>query len=310
MTSVLHSLWHNLLGSLSTVVIFINTLVCTTVLNLLSIFKFLTPRGAMRNRVRGVLTGIAEAWASLNHVLIDVLGVRWDLQIPTTLRRDGCYVVSCNHQSWVDIVVLQKALNRRIPFPRFFIKQQLLWVPFLGLTWWALDFPFMKRYSRAQLHRKPELRGRDLESARRACAKFQSIPVSMMTFLEGTRFTETKRAAQNSPYCHLLKPRTGGLAQVLYSLGDRLDSIIDVTIIYPDGRPGMWDLVSGRLQRVLLLANEVPIPEDFRGRNHRSDRAFKRELELWITKSWQDKDTLIDSVLFKTDPARGSQGQP
>ena len=290
-----------MLGSLSVIVIFINTVVCTTVLNLLSILKFLTPGGVMRNSVRGILTAIAEAWASLNHTLIDVLGVRWDLQVPSSLRRDGCYVVSCNHQSWVDIVVLQKALHRRIPFLRFFIKQQLIWVPFLGLTWWALDFPFMQRYSRGQLHRNPQLRGRDLESARRACAKFQSVPVSMMNFLEGTRFTEAKRDAQNSPYRHLLKPRTGGLAQVLFSLGDRLDSMIDVTIVYPDGRPTMWELVSGRLQRVLLVANEVPLPDNLRGRNYRSDKTFKRELEQWITNFWREKDALIDSMLLQTD---------
>jgi 1-acyl-sn-glycerol-3-phosphate acyltransferase len=298
---VLYSLWHNLLGCLSSAIIFVNIVVCTTVLNLLSILKFLTPRGAMRNRVRGVLTRIAEAWASVNHTLIDTLGVRWDLQIPPGLHRDGCYVVNCNHQSWVDIIVLQKAFNRRIPFLRFFIKQQLIWVPFLGLSWWALDFPFMKRYSRAQLHRNPELRRRDLETARRACAKFRSVPVSMMNFLEGTRFTEAKKDRQNAPYHHLLKPRSGGLAQVLFSLGEQLDSMIDVTIIYPDGRPGMWDLVSGRLKRVVLRATEVPIPEHMRGRNYRSDRDFKRELEGWVTNLWHEKDKLIDSVLVNID---------
>ena len=122
-----------------------------------------------------------------------------------------------------------------------------------------------------------------------------------MSFIEGTRFTETKRDTQNSPYRHLLKPRAGGLAQVLFSLGDRLDSMIDVTIVYPDGRPGMWELVSGRLQRVVLRAREVPIPENLRGRNYRNDRAFKRELESWVTKFWQDKDDLIDSVLLNDD---------
>ena len=291
------SIWHNLLGGLSVVVLFVNTVVCTSILNLLSVLKILCPSGILRTRMRRLLTRIAEAWASVNHLVIDALGVNWDLRVPASLRHDGCYVVSCNHQSWVDIIVLQKAFNRRIPFMRFFIKQQLIWVPFLGLSWWALDFPFMKRYSRAQLLRKPELRGRDMESARRACAKFASAPVSMMSFLEGTRFTASKRDQQNAPYRNLLNPRAGGLAQVLFSLGDRLDSMIDVTIIYPDGSPSMWDLVSGRLQRVVLLAKEVSIAADLRSRNYRSDQAFKRELERWISQFWQEKDELIDATL-------------
>ncbi len=52
-----------------------------------------------------------------------------------------------NHRSWVDILVLQSIFNRRIPFLKFFLKRQLIWVPLLGLAWWALDFPFMRRYS-------------------------------------------------------------------------------------------------------------------------------------------------------------------
>jgi hypothetical protein len=122
----------------------------------------------------------------------------------------------------------------------------------------------------------------------------------MMNFLEGTRFSEQKHSAQKSPYKNLLKPRTGGLAQVLYSMGDRIDSMIDVTIIYPDGRPDMWDLVSGRLKRVILQASEVPIPDHLKSRNHRQDKAFKRELEQWVTTFWQDKDDLIQSVMLES----------
>ncbi len=62
-----------------------------------------------------------------------------------SLHQRGWYLVSSNHQSWVDILVLQRIFHGRIPFLKFFLKQELIWVPVIGLAWWALDFPFMKR---------------------------------------------------------------------------------------------------------------------------------------------------------------------
>ena len=91
-------------------------------------------------------------------------------------------------------------------------------MPLLGLAWWALDFPFMKRYSREELARRPELAGRDIEATQRACAKFRDIPVSIMNFAEGTRYTGAKHAAQASPFPNLLNPKAGGVAFVGHAL--------------------------------------------------------------------------------------------
>ena len=118
------------------------------------------------------------------------------------LARHEWYLMTSNHQSWADILVLQKVTNRRVPSLKFFLKQELIWVPLLGLAWWALDFPFMKRYSRAQLEKRPELKGKDMETTRKACEKYAHYPVSVMNFFEGTRFTEEKHRQQNSPYRH------------------------------------------------------------------------------------------------------------
>jgi 1-acyl-sn-glycerol-3-phosphate acyltransferase len=128
------------------------------------------------------------------------------------LEAKGHYLVLSNHQSWVDILILQKVFNRRIPFMRFFLKQQLIWVPMLGLAWWALDFPFMQRHTKSQLQKRPELAGQDIAATRKACEKFLGKPVSIMIFPEGTRFTPAKHAQQQSPFQHLLKPKSGGMA--------------------------------------------------------------------------------------------------
>ena len=145
--------------------------------------------------------------------------------------------MTCNHRSWVDIVVVQWLFNRRIPILKFFLKKELFWVPVLGMAWWALEFPFMKRYPRAVLEKRPGAAGAGPEATRLACERFRDVPVSVLNFLEGTRFSRGKRGRQYSPYQHLLLPRAGGVAQVVSTLGDRLRAWLDVTIVYPYGTP-------------------------------------------------------------------------
>jgi len=280
----------------------ISTIVLTSTIFVLAIGRFLTPPGASLNFIRRVLAGIAELWISINNVLLSLSRKTWwDVAIPQTLDRRGCYLVNSNHQSWVDILVLQRCFNRRLPLLRFFLKSQLIRVPFLGMAWWALDFPFMKRASRAQLARQPGLKGKDLENARKACEKFRDIPVAMMNFPEGTRFSVAKRDAGNSPYRNLLLPRIGGVGQVLFALGDQLDALIDVTIVYPrDGQsetaPTFWQLVSGQLPEIIVRAEQREIPAHLLGRNFRQDREFRRDLESWSSSLWLAKDQQISSI--------------
>lgn len=152
-----------------------------------TLVKVIVPVRAVRLACSRVLVVIAESWIGVNNILFGVFTrIRWWVEGLGGLRRDGNYLVLCNHQSWVDIPVLQKVFNRHIPFLRFFLKSQLIWVPLLGPAWWALDFPFMKRYSKETLLRHPELQGKDREATRRACEKFRHMPVSVMNFVEGT----------------------------------------------------------------------------------------------------------------------------
>jgi 1-acyl-sn-glycerol-3-phosphate acyltransferase len=272
----------------------------------LTLLKLLLPLAVFRRACSHGLVAIAESWIGVNNSLFDLFTrIRWQVEGLDGLRRDGNYLVLCNHQSWVDIPVLQKVFNRRIPFLRFFLKQQLIWVPLLGPAWWALDFPFMKRYSRETLAKHPELRGRDRESTRRACAKFRHMPVSVMNFAEGTRFTPAKHDAQVSPYRHLLRPRAGGLAFVLDAMGDALHAILDVTIVYADGPCSMADLVAGRVRDVRLHVREQPIGPSLRG-DYENDAAFRERFQAWVNETWLAKDAQIGRMLaHAADQARG-----
>ena len=209
-------------------------------------------------------------------------------------------MVLANHQSWVDILVLQKVFNRRIPLLRFFLKRSLFWVPVLGLAWWALDFPFMGRYSRKQIARNPELGRRDMEATRRACARFRDIPVAVMNFVEGTRFTRAKHDGQGSPFRHLLKPKSGGVAFVLDAMGQGLHALLDVTIVYPGGIPSMLDLMANRVPEVKVLVRERPIPAELVAGDYQGDRAFRARFQQWMNGMWQQKDEDIARLLADT----------
>jgi 1-acyl-sn-glycerol-3-phosphate acyltransferase len=295
---MLAKLRYALQGTLTLLVISTSTIVLTVVLFLLAMIKFLLPAGRPRHAMSRVLARLAEFWVSINRFVTGFYrSLEWDVSLPGGIDREGRYLVFCNHQSWVDIVALQHVLNRRAPLSRYLMKQQLVWVPFLGFAWWALDMVFLKRYSREQLLKDPSLRGKDLENTARACEKLKHIPVSMVTYPEGTRFTLHKWRQQKSPYSHLLRPRYGGIGQVLYSFDDALDALLDVTIVYPHGTPGMWQLLSGQIRKIIVQVRVLKIPDTLRGVNFRDDAEARNHLKTWVNGIWAEKDAFITYAL-------------
>jgi 1-acyl-sn-glycerol-3-phosphate acyltransferase len=289
---------HTLRGVLTALLLGLNTVFWCIPLFLIALLKAMVPLPAWRKLCTRALIVIATAWVSVNSAMFEVFHrIRWVTRGVEGLAPNDWYLVTCNHQSWVDIPVVQKVLNRRIPMLKFFLKQELIWVPVMGLAWWALDFPFMKRYSREQIRANPELGGVDLDRTRRACEKFRTTPVSVFNFLEGTRFSEVKHARQESPYTHLLKPRAGGAAFVLGALGAQVRTILDVTLVYPEGRPRAWDLMAGHLHTIVVDVRAIPIPEEFLAGDYAGDAAFRAGFQTWIGELWRDKDARIAKVL-------------
>ena len=208
------------------------------------------------------------------------------------LEKKQWYLVISNHQSWVDIVVLQRILRGKVPFLKFFLKRELIYVPFLGIAWWALDFPFMKRYSQSFIKKNPHLKGKDIETTQKACEKFRHKPVSIMNFIEGTRFTKVKHDKQNSPFKHLLKPKAGGIGFVLSTMGDQLNKVLDITIFYPDGTPTFVDFLFGRIKEIRVDIKVKDIDQSLKG-DYVNDRAHKIQFQKWVNQLWLDKDAKL-----------------
>ncbi|MDL2269122.1 acyltransferase [Desulfosarcina sp. OttesenSCG-928-A07] len=288
----------------------LNTVVMCIPLFIVALIRLLIPVKPVQRLCRHVLTAIASLWIGNNNLNQKLMGnIRWDVEGLEGLSPDGWYMVVANHQSWVDILVLQNVFHRKIPFLKFFLKKELFWFPLMGQAWWALDFPFMKRYSRQFLRKNPHLIGKDLEITRKACKKFRTLPVSVMNFVEGTRFTPEKHARQKSPYTHLLRTKAGGLAFAMSVMGDKFSQIVDVTIAYPHGIASFWDFMCGRVRNIRVRVRAIPVTADLMG-DYLQDPQFKRNFQNWLNALWQEKDQEMARLLnvatisaHSTDPA-------
>ena len=289
-------------GIVSALILLINTLVMVTVLMVVALFKLLIPIQASRVFFSKILVIIAETWIAINSLSFRwIHGNKIDVKPLPTLSKDEWYLVVANHQSVTDIPVLQAVFNRRIPFLKFFLKQELIWVPLLGLAWWALDFPFMKRYSRETLEKKPHLKGKDMEATRKSCEQFQHFPTSVINFVEGTRFTPAKHDKQDSPYKHLLKPKAGGVGFVLGAMGEKMRTLLLVTLAYEPKPPGMWDYLSGDFKNVQVEVEKIKIPGSLLQKNYMTDAKFKQELFNWLEQMWYKQDSKLSKFYGQSD---------
>lgn len=289
-------------GAFAALILVFTTTILTLAMMPPALLKLVLPGVAVHRFCDRLLTSLASAWVATNNAIMAAVSpTPWDVQGLEGLNPRGWYLVSSNHRSWVDILVLQRIFHGRIPFLKFFLKRELIWVPVIGLAWWALDFPFMKR------GRGHGARSADLQTTRDACEKFKRLPTSVINFVEGTRFTPAKQAEQASPYRHLLKPKIGGLGIALATMGEQFEALIDVTIVYPAGTPTFWDLLCGRVRELHVRVKAVPIPADVLGGDPIGDRAYRRRLSAWVEGQWADKDRVIDSLVSAsgTGPAPG-----
>ncbi|MFO7560973.1 MAG: acyltransferase [Desulfobacterales bacterium] len=287
-------------GILSMILVSLNILVMCTALFFAALLKLIIPFKFWRKQCDAILIFISTTWVRNNAFFMKVMHrIHWDVQGVETLDKNEWYFVVSNHQSWVDIPVLQTVFMGRIPFLKFFLKKELIWVPILGVAWWALDFPFMKRYSQEFLRKYPHLNGKDIEITRKACQKFKTKPVSVMNFMEGTRFTRSKKEKQNSPYKHLLKPKAGGIAFVLSSMGEYLNSLVDVTIVYPEGVPNVWEFMCGKITHIKIRVQTRPITKELLG-DYFNDPVFRESFQEWVNDLWEKKDNTIDELLVHT----------
>lgn len=290
---------------LGLLVMLVNTLIGIGPMMLIALAKLVVPHRPFQQQCAQGVMWIAEKWVDANTAVLNrILDTRWELRGDFNPRLDTSYLVLCNHQSWVDIAALVEILNGRVPYYKFFLKRELIWIPLLGLAFWALDYPLMRRYSNEYLEKHPEKHGLDLEVTRRACEKCRGMPITVVNFPEETRFTPAKHQARQSSFRHLLRPKAGGISFVMASIGDQIDTILDVSIVYPDGVPGFWDLLANRVPRVIVDIRQYPLDQQWVRGDYRNDPEFRARFQQWITELWRAKDERIGLIHASVDAER------
>lgn len=282
---------------ISTLLAILVTVLCSLPIVLAGVIKLLVPVPTIWRRISTFADSMMWCWCQTLNLLLRInLGIQWDVDGLKGLGKKHWYLLICNHASWSDIVVLCAIFRNHIPMNKYFLKQQLAWIPFVGLACWALDMPFMKRYSRSYLLKHPEKRGQDIETTRRSCDKFRQRPTTIVNFVEGSRFTEAKKIKTQSPYRHLLAPKAAGIAFTLSALGNQFDQVLNVTLLYPDNQAHPFmDMLCGRLKRVVVRIECLPVDETLRG-DYFNDKGFKRKFQLWLNTLWLEKDRQLDKL--------------
>jgi 1-acyl-sn-glycerol-3-phosphate acyltransferase len=298
---MLNFLPSKIIGAIAGLLLTLNVIFWVSILLVCSIPKIIFSWPPLLRVINRILHWIGEIWIAGNIGWMRLTQkIQWDVKGLEGLNYNGWYLVVSNHQSWVDILVMQYLLNRRIPLLKFFIKRELIKVPLMGFAWWALDYPFLYRHSSEYLKEHPEQKGKDYEATRKACEKFGIVPTSVMNFLEGTRFTKSKHEKQKSEYQYLLRPKSGGLALAMNVLGEKFNSLLDITIVYPDGIPGFGDFLCGKVKRITVRMRTIEIPKQLLHGDYEGDPVFRDAMHQWVQKLWQEKDKQIESLLKKS----------
>lgn len=279
------------------VLVFLSLIVHISLLLPFALVKLL-PIKIVRRFCSFMVTIIAESWVYRNSFFVDILiktPIKIEFSSRTQIKRDENYMVICNHQSAIDILVLQYLFNGKLPFFKFFIKQELLWVPLLGLAWWALDYPFVKRYTREQIKKKPHLAGEDIRVVRKMVSTYQDQKVSVLNFVEGSRRTSQKVLAEGKKriYRHLLRPHSSGLSVVLSHMKQNLTGVLDITILYPQDDLTLIQFLNGKVESVEVYADLIPL-EEVPIEEKTEIAHVSKNMHRWLNQRWQIKDQWID----------------
>ena len=286
----------NIKGVLGFVAVVINTLLWCLFLLTIAIFKLLIPTESWKRLCTKLIINIGECWIYCNGLWIQALHrPRWNVEGFEELDSSNWYLAVANHQSWADIFVLQGITNRKIPMLKFFMKHVLIWVPVIGLAWWALDMPFLKRYTKEEIQKNPDLRGKDIKAMEKSFERYSRYPVSIFSFAEGTRFTKEKKDNQLSQFEYLLNPKIGGIGLTLTTM-PYIKLLLDFTIHYEDERRSFWDFLCGRMSKADVRVRQINIPDNLLGKNYEDDPIFRENLKEWVYDIWSDKEKYLEEV--------------
>ncbi|MGB5326461.1 MAG: 1-acyl-sn-glycerol-3-phosphate acyltransferase [Pseudomonadales bacterium] len=179
-------------------------------------------------------------------------------------------VVICNHQSWFDIPIIQDVITGTGPMVKFLIKRELVWVPIIGWICQVMGFPKLGRSKRS------DTRKDDIAAVQTISMGHEDEAGALLIFPEGTRFSEEKKTRQQSPYQHLLKPRSGGLKIIKHHVS-QATTLVDQTIDYHKTGVRIWECLHGDPGLITVTIAHYELAEI-------------NDLDAWLNNRWAEKD--------------------
>lgn len=276
----------------------LNSIVIAIPIMVLGLIRFFIPLKAVMIMVEKTNYLLYKLWVLNNRIIIAITNnIKWHItgdEIPFTKK--SCIVIS-NHLSWVDILFIGMIYSGRIPITKFFMKHSLIYIPFVGLACYALGMPFLRRYSREQLLKNPELRKKDMATTKKVCQNLAIAPTALINFLEGTRYTQEKALKARSNYQHLMPPKVASFALALGEIANKIDFIYNTTLCYPDNTNKPFiDLLMGRMKNVYVKVEIIKTEKDMCG-DYLNDKEYKHNITMKMRKLWQEKDAYLDKLL-------------
>lgn len=260
-------------------------------LRLLNIICF--RQKVINNFYNAAIKRVYFAWTLVNEVMI-LYFLKIDIKLPdlTEINKDEWHLITSNHQGFFDILVIQIICRRKGLYNKFFMKESLIFMPFIGISCWGLDFVFIKRFAKKILKEQPEKIKKQHQYILEKCSYFRTYPCSVINFIEGTRYTKEKAA--RSSYNNLLSPQPMGLSLLITEFYKQAKKIIDISIIYPE-KHGFFDLIYGESVTINVFCNIHPIDSALAG-DYRHDKNYRKIFSGWIKQLWQQKDQEITKV--------------
>ncbi|KIX01858.1 uncharacterized protein Z518_09585 [Rhinocladiella mackenziei CBS 650.93] len=303
----LHFVLTNLRGIVIVTPWLLHLLATDVLLSLLLPLSFVAPTAAYH-----ISSRLADlVWRGIQFIFTRVNGAQISVSGTPLPPKESAIVVS-NHVSWADFYLIQHLAigSFMLSRCRYFAKQQLKWVPFLGWGLWVMGMPLIsRRWNKDQKELDRVFRG----------PKVYQWPIWLISYSEATRYTAQKYL-ETVQWCqahgkpiprYTLYPRTKGFVTAVKALGtsSSVKAVYDLTLAYAhQGRffeaPEMWETLSrGDLNkdwRFHVHAERFDIAE-LAGKSD-------EELASWLEGRWMAKSALLQELKRKLEDGQQWSG--
>lgn len=298
LVQILRNCLHSLCGFVSFIYIISNLSFWIIPVILLAVIKLMVPVSRIKVRSYQAMIWIYGIAVKINDFLLfGIMKNKLHIQNPGALNKERNYLILSNHQSWADILILQSFLNKNTPPIRFIVKRELIFMPLIGLICWAYEYPFVRRGSLKSKKETNHKTSKDMYTIRNKIDHMSSSNLSIINFVEGTRFNILKSKKFASRYKHLLNPHAGGLFHILKNYGEKLDTVLNFTIVYGCRAPFFWKFIGGRCRHILVDLQEIQKEDLMTSLGATNEEIHFNAVSNWLKELWKEKDEKMNEMI-------------